>query len=473
MVILNGDGKDKTSAHFPSSTLRIHYMIAELIASLSEAERRSLELKIAAKPTQLHLFIGELLRNPQATQKELQEKLGLASNTVFKNLSLAKDEIYEVIKEHLRNPYDDLLLPNLLYKRGLGTHASKLRIKLEQQYDQQGWWNVLQEFYSMEMIVAYAACDIPWLSELRDKAAKNIERMRELVLVGNDIIVLMATVEKGRLLEKEVPALVKKLRAALKRAQSLDHPVPIFNALHSLFVIHTQYLIDVSKANDIMSTVHDLVNNYDERLIPYARNVAWLNTMGFYAEFNVGISPEQFIKKAESGIASRSLLFDAQALLSICSYHFLERDVKRFDEAFKRYTDLPSEQSFGYKKNYLSCLHSYLHNDSAEFQRQRNEFYAQEENRAYSDYDLMIRYLEILTILNQKQFELAEDKLEAAKKFVRRHFSESRIKHEKHNWDLLTSAMGLKAKSSTAEPVFRVTRFLQAEMRSKKTGKPS
>ncbi len=438
-------------------------MITELIEALTEVERRSLHQRIESQPTQLHQFIAELLRDPHQTSKDLQKRLKLAPNTVFKNLSLAREVIYEIIKQNLSNPYDDLLLPNVLYKRGLGTHASKVRLKLEQQYEEQGWWNVLQDLYGMEMIVAYAACDPDWIESVRDKAAANIERVRALSLVGNDIIALMARVEKGDVKEREVPALHKQLRAALQRAKKIDHPVPIFNALHSMFVLSTRYAIDIAKAKTIIDEIHAMVRHYDARVIPYAQQVAWLNTMGFYAEFDVGITPDEFLSKIESGITNRSLLYDAQALMSMCSTAFLQNDSKRFQDYYTRFEALPHEQSFGYKHAYLGCMKAYMQHDNLAFQAARTAFYTQPVNRAYTDFDLVIRYLEILMLMRAEEWSLTEDKLSATRKFVSRNFSESRVNAEKHNLALLSAVVNRRLKVPVGNDVFRLSAFLRSE----------
>ena len=109
-------------------------MIQELILTLTPQEKETLQQRVNASTASLHKFIGAVLDDPELTKEQLQKLFKINENTYFKNLSLAKDEIYDVIKVNMKNSYDDLLLPNILYRRGLDVQASKLRLKLESQY---------------------------------------------------------------------------------------------------------------------------------------------------------------------------------------------------------------------------------------------------------------------------------------------------------------------------------------------------
>ena len=135
-------------------------MIGDLIKKLTEDERQTLQQRIAASNAMIYQFIDAFLRDPDISKEAIEKKFKINGNTYFKNLTLAKDEIYEVIKVHIKNAYDDLLLTNVLYRRGLETYASKLRLKLEDEYEKQGWWNVLNEVYNVDMMVHYSKCDI-------------------------------------------------------------------------------------------------------------------------------------------------------------------------------------------------------------------------------------------------------------------------------------------------------------------------
>ncbi|MFM9481537.1 hypothetical protein, partial [Streptomyces scabiei] len=79
-------------------------------------------------------------------------------------------------------------------RRGLDVQASKLRLKLEAEYESEGWWGVLNELHGLDMMVAYTKCDVPRMKQIKDKAIRNIDRLNSFVKVDREVIVQMAII---------------------------------------------------------------------------------------------------------------------------------------------------------------------------------------------------------------------------------------------------------------------------------------
>lgn len=443
-------------------------MIQELIQTLTTQEKETLLQRIKGNSSSLNKFIAAVLDDPEISKEQLQKRFKINENTYFKNLSLAKDEIYDVIKSHIKNSYDDLLLPNVLYRRGLDVQASKLRLKLESQYDKQGWWSILNELYSIDMMVAYTKCDIGRMEQIRDKAVINADRLQKFIRVDREIIVQMAIIEKGDLKEKDFDDYETNMKALLKQARDTDHHIPIFNALHSLYVFYTKSKIDIKKAKVTLHDIHLLIKRYDDRMIPFAINTTWLNTMGFHVEFASGESPTAYFKNVDEAIGMHGLLFDADALLGFCFYYFLTGDRDSFSKRLEQFNGMPTDRSLLYKQKYLQCLRAYMYNDPRAFNQCLNEFYADDTSREYDDHDLTLRYLELLILIRERNFSLASDKLEATIKFIRRNFNSHRVAIEKPHWEMLKTAIqgkGLKPQADSM--ILRIGKFLYDEVSKK------
>ena len=440
-------------------------MINELIEALKPDERATLISRIAENPAQLYRFIDALLQHPDWDQAQIQKHFGINANTYFKNLSLAKDEIYDVIKLHMRNAYDDLLLSNILYRRGLDVHANKLRRRLEDEYTRHGWWNVLQELYQFEMMVAYTKCDVKWLQKLKQQCFDNMDRLHRFNRVDREVIVQMAIIEKGDMKEKDYAPYAANMNRMLKEAEAVDHPIPVFNALHCFFVLYTQYEVDIDKAKSIVKKMESFLDKYEtEGLIVYARNVALLNTMGFHIDFATGENPDVNFKKVKGALGKHGMLFDSQVWLDFCVYHFFEKNVSEFDASYKQFSSLPLDGSLQYQADYLGCLSAYLHKDREAFYTSLHKFYSVERSRAHLNYDLYVRYLEILVLLKEENFALASDKLEATVKFTRRNFTSYRIEIEKQHWALLKAVMKTERIKKLRKKVYRLTDFIIDEL---------
>lgn len=439
-------------------------MIQELILTLTSQEKETLRQKLAGGESSLSRFIQAVLDDPHLTKEQLQKQFKINENTYFKNLSLAKDEIYDVIKHHMKNSYDDLMLTNILFRRGLDVQASKLRLKLESEYDQRGWWSVLHELYNFDMLVAYAKCDIPRMKQIQASTMDNFERLSEFVAIDREVIVQMAIIEKGNLKEKDFDAYAAHMTSLLKQAKKVGHHIPVFNALHSLFVLYTKYKIDLKKAQAIISEMKVLVTVNKDKMIPYTSNVVWLNTMAFHAEFSTGEDPLTYLKQVESAIGMHGLLYDTEALIIFCSYYFSIGDSANFTKRLEQFKKMPTDKSFQYKLSYLSCLRAYLYDDARAFSQCLNDFYGHDSSREYNDHDLMLRYLELIILIREKNYSLAIGKLEATIKFARRNFTSYRVDIEKKKWDVLRSAIQGKTVKTPSNMVYRLTSFIHDEI---------
>lgn len=435
-------------------------MIQELIQSLSPQERATLSRKVGESDSSLSRFIQAVMDDPAISKEQLQKLFGINENTYFKNISLAKDAIYEVIKEHMVNSYDELLLTNVLYRRGLDVHASKLRLKLEAEYDRLGWWNVLNELHSLDMLVAYAKCDIPRLQAIKDKALRNAERHLAYVRVDREVIVQMAIIEKGDLKEKDFDAYAQKMARLLKLARQTGHHIPVFNSLHSLFVLYTRYKADLGRATGILSEMMELITLHGDKMIPYTINAAWLNVLSFHVEYDTREQPALYVRKVDDAIGKHGMLYDTEALIAICTWYFLAGDKANFNKRLEQFKKMPTERALYYKLAYLLCLRAYMQGDTKAFHQQLNEFYSHDTSREYNDHDLMLRYLELLLLVAERDYALAASKLEAAMKFARRTFTSYRIEAEKKNWDMIRAAIQGKVVKQPAAATFRLSSFI-------------
>jgi hypothetical protein len=441
-------------------------MIGDLIKKLTEDERQTLRQRIAASNAMIYQFIDSFLQDPDISKEAIEKKFKINSNTYFKNLTLAKDEIYEVIKVHLKNAYDDLLLTNVLYRRGLETYASKLRLKLEDEYEKQGWWNVLNEVHTLDLMVQYSKCDIAGIRKTIDKINHNSDRLAAYTRVDKEIILQMVIIEKGVLKESEYTAYEEGLAQLLADALKVNHHIPIFNAMHCYFMLYTKYMVNKEKAEKTVAEIGSFLDRYRDHLIPFTKNVATLNLMGFYAAFELDTDPEVYFRDVESAIGSHGLLYDSQAMMNYCSYYFLRRDITQFDRYYQQFLKLDMDRSFAYKIAYVKALRAYLMNDSRDFYLHQNEFYQMDDSREYDEYNLTLRYLEKMLLIKEGNYSLAQDKMDATVKFIRRNMSKARAELEKVNLDIIRSRIKKTAIKPITDPVYRLTTLMHEEAKA-------
>lgn len=435
-------------------------MIGDLIKKLTDEERQTLNARVSHSNSGIYAFIGAFLKDPEISKEAVEKKFKISSNTYFKYTTQAKDEIFEVIKSHLKNAWDDILLTNVLYRRGLDVYASKLRLKLEDEYEKQGWWNVLNEIYNADMLVNYSKCDIDAIKKTKDKILVNLDRLSAYTRVDKEIILQMAIIEKGALKESEFPTYEVHLSRLLKEANKVGHHIPIFNAMHCYFMLYTKHMINKEKAEKTVKDIANFLQAYESQLIPFTKNVATLNMMGFYVSFELDTDPSIFFQDVERAVGVHGLLFDSQALINYCSYYFLRRDMDQFERAYQKFMQLQMDRTFAYKVAYIKALRAYLMNDSKAFYTHQNEFYQMDDNREYDEYNLILRYLEKMLLLREGNLSLAKDKMDATVKFIRRNMSQSRVKLESANIRIIRSLIRKARLNPNLPTVYRLTKLL-------------
>jgi hypothetical protein len=438
-------------------------MIGDLIKKLNDDERHTLQERIARNATGIYPFINAFMQDPDVSKEIIEAKFKISSNTYFKYLTQAKDEIYDVIKMHLKNSWDEILLTNVLYRRGLEVYASKLRLKLEDEYEKQGWWNVLNEIYNVDMLVNYSKCDIDAIKKTKGKILANLDRLTAYTRVDKEIILQMAIIEKGALHEEDYDSYEAYLAGLLAEAHQVGHHIPIFNAMHCYFMLYTKYMINKEKAEKTVADIGAFLIQFKDHLIPFTQNVATLNMMGFYVAFELDRDPSVFFRDVDVAIGSHGLLFDSQAMLNYCSYYFLRKDSVQFERYYEKLMQLEMDRTFAYKVAYINALRAYLKNDSRGFYTYQNEFYQMDDSREYDEYNLILRYLEKMLLLKEGNLALAKDKMDATIKFIRRNMSKSRIKLESTNIDIIRSVIKKTPIKPLSAPVYRLTKLLHED----------
>ena len=313
------------------------------------------------------------------------------------------------------------------------------------------------------MLVAYSKCDIDAITKTKDRTLANLDRLIEYARVDKELILQMAIIEMGALKEEELKAYEKQIGKLFAQAVKVGHHIPIFNALHCYFMLYTKHMIDKDKAEKTVDDIGHFLEQYKENLIPFTQNVATLNRMGFYAAFDLDTDPAVFFRDVERAIGSHGLLYDAQAMMNFCSYHFLLKDKEQFEEYFEKLMQLHMDRSFGYQLAYIKALRAYLQDDSRAFYLHQNEFYQMDDSREYDEYNLILRYLEKMLLLKEGNYSLAQDKMDATVKFIRRNMSKSRIELEKTNLDIIRSRIKKTALKPLSEPVYRLTTLLHQD----------
>lgn len=440
-------------------------MLKELIEILSEAEMALLLTVVSSSSALPNKILELLLKDLYLTQEQIEKKLKINTNSYFKNVTLAKEIIYDIIKKENTTTFDDIFLVRSLIFRGLHVQANKLILKLEEKYLYEKWYGLLDVLYHESFRMAYNSCDVKELEKLNNKVKYNLEKYHQYTILDKQLMLDMAKCEKREVKPNEIQPYLKHLENLYKDCRAFEHHVLEFNALHCLYEIHVNYTSDYKKVFEIVAALKKIVETNKDKMNEriYAN---MLTHVAFpYCIYEIDERPENYFDYLFSSFKSINHHFIiSEVLLHFVIYYFTGKRYDKLNEIYDYLKEYTQERSNQYKECFTACLIAYSQQDYKAFHAHKTRFYKTDESRDSLQCDLMIRYLEILALVNNKELESASDKTEATEKFLKRNFSISRIEEDKCLFNAFRKKIKNKTKDKLPVQAFRFNNYLLGEL---------
>lgn len=438
-------------------------MITDILDVLTHDELAQLDVLLKKNDSQPYQLIA-YSRKGNSDKAWLIKKMTISESSYFKNLTLARDILYGLIKNTQSVQFADIMLVRRLYLRGLYQRSLELYHKLEKEYEVEQLWNALDILHHEAVRIYYTRCDIKMLRQINRKVEANIDRYAVYTKLDKELLLEMALLEKGEMTHKETSGFETRVAKLLPRALKLNHHVLIFNALRCNLEVYTRLNISVDKAQKTVADMVKLTTNKAYQLNPHTRKILFLNAVSFYSMFTTPVSPEKYVGEVFP-LTGKFGQLDMHLLFAMVCYYGMQGDTAKFEEYYTQLQQYPLDSDAGYMKQTAACFKHYLHNDFKAFTNSRNSFYQAYDNRAYLDYDLMIRFLELLYMLRDKNFAIWGDKVSALEKFTRRNFTAQRFEIEKGLIRALRQAAQGKVPQQP-KPVYRFHQWAYGQLSS-------
>ncbi len=440
-------------------------MIKELIETLSATEKEKLNAMVTVSNNLPYKILALHITSATIAQNQIEKKLKINANSYFKNITLAKELIYEVIKKESTTTYDDIFLVRTLIFRGLHVHANKLILKLEEKYLYEKWYGLLDVLYHESFRMAYNSCDIKTLEKLNKKVQENLKKYHQYTLLDKQLLLDMARCEKHDVKPNEIVPYLKHLDKLYKDCHSFEHHVLEFNALHCLYEVHVNYTNDYKKAFDVIAKMKVLVESNKEKMNERIYANMLTHVVFPYCIYQIEEQPEIYFDYLFSNFKQINHHFIiSEVLLHFSIYYFTKKDRKKLLEIHHYMKEYAQEKSNQYKECFTACMIAYLDKNDKDFHRHKTRFYQTDESRDSLQCDLLLRYLEILSLIHNNETDIAADKIDATEKFLKRNFSIARIEEDKYLHASLRKKIKNKVKDISTNHPYRFTNFVLSEL---------
>ncbi len=440
-------------------------MLKEILEILSETEKTSLLSKVEANSSLPNKILVILLKNSNQTQQQIEKKLKINTNSYFKNVTLAKEIVFEIIKTENATPYDDIFLVRTLIFRGLHTQASKLILKLEEKYLFEKWFGLLDVLYHESFRMAYNSCNVKELEKLNIKVKKNLEKYHQYTLLDKQLLLDMAKCEKREVKPNEISSYLVHLEKLYNDCHKFEHHVLEFNALHCLYEVHVNYTNDYKRVLDTISKMELLIATNKEKMNEriYANMLTHITFP--YCIYEIEKQPEEYFDYLLDSFRNINHHFIiSEILLHFTIYYFTKCDYEKLSEMYNHLKEYTAERSNQYKETFAAVLLAFAQKDHKDFHQHKIRFYNTENSRDSLQCDLMIRYLEIILLIKNEDVETGLDKIAATEKFLNRNFSVARANEDKELIQFFRKKIKHKTIRQLPKQVFRFNNYLLKEL---------
>ncbi len=393
----------------------------DIIQRLTPEERaRFLEVHKSRSNT-VSRIIADSLENPALTREEFIARHEITPATYNKSQSQAIDAIYRDLASTQSNPYDPILLIRLLLYRGLLKEARKQFARLEKEYIRQGLYSVLDVLYHEAVRICYQTGDTKWLAQLIEKINANSHDLLRYNELDSPLILQMLKLEKKGGESREAIS-VEELQDLRERAERLGHGILVHNSFYCLYVYYTQHDFNVEQAHWAAWNVLENARRKAASMNDYANMIAYNNYAHFLCIYSVDESPEPLFDRIAARIGMGGPLEVLDFYFHYLQYYITVGNTRKADGIVKRMAGLPQENRFSVLVNVAESWVAMAHRQPERFRQQFNAFYEAPAYQDFPEHEFHLRVMEIIFALREKEFEYAEGKMEALRKFHYRKF---------------------------------------------------
>jgi hypothetical protein len=389
--------------------------LVEIVARLLPEERERLCELHGGRGAIVSRMIVEAMEERRMGREEFIAQHGITEATYNKSQSQAIDAVYEVIQELQRNPYDPIILIRQLLFRGLVKEARKQFHSLEKEYEKRNLYAVLDALYHEGVRICYHTGDIKWLEMLVKKIIANAEASRQYSALDSPLILQMLKLEKrsfGRSAATE-----RELMRLLGEAERVDHPVPIHNALYSLYAYYTAHDFDIEKAHRVARQILDNVERHGEALDRYTMTISYNNYAHFLTIYLIDEDPEPYFRLAEKHIGMGGVLELFDFRFQRFQYYLFTGQRARSQAMYALMLEAPQENRLALLGHVAAAWLAFDAGDADRFRETLAQFYELPSYQDFPEHEFHLRAMEIILALRRGDYPYAEQKGEALRKF--------------------------------------------------------
>jgi hypothetical protein len=366
-----------------------------------------------------------LLHNTLPDAKALE----LNDSTYTKNVSLARQRLFELAAQTLGSEFSEIELVQKLLEAARTDTAFKYIKQLEKQYETTQKWLLLERLYVEAFRFAQITGDGKLLLAYEKKRNANIERYAEFSRLSGVVMQEIILHEGFSLRPPDEKQYLKKLQGIQQRTRKLKH----YKLIHNSYFIEYGFLSRFSaNASRIKNCIHQMLENcrlHAASMDQITLETAELNHINYLCAYSEAENPEKAAEQLFGKVLHSGNYIKSNLCLTMLEYAAFEEKQKTFDTWFERLQELNDDTKFSPYVNALLAVNAFGKQDWSAFKKTTEKFLSDPSRMLFPDMQFFVRMLELYRQLLHEAYDvtLLLASIKTLKVFAARNLNKTRF----------------------------------------------
>jgi hypothetical protein len=343
-----------------------------------------------------------LLHNTLPAAKELQ----LNTSTYTKNVSLARQQLFELAAQTLGSEFAEIELVQKLLEAARTDTAFKYIKQLEKQYETTQKWLLLERLFVEAFRFAQITGDGKLLLAFEKKRNANIERYAEFSRLSGILMREIILHEGFSLRPPDEKQYLKKLQGIQQRTRSLKHYKLIHNSYFIEYMFLSRFSGNATRIKDCIRQMRDNCKQHRDSMDSITLETAELNYINYLCIYSGTEDPDRAAELLFNQTLHSGNYIKSNLCLTMLEYAAFEGKQKTFDTWFGRLQELQDDTKFSPYVNALLAVNAFGKQDWNAFKKATEKFLSDPSRMLFPDMQFFVRMLELYRQLQHEAYDI-------------------------------------------------------------------
>jgi hypothetical protein len=358
-------------------------------------------------------IISDLLKNPEITSKQMQDRYAVSEGTFNKTLTQVKDALWDFNARYITTTYDDIFVLRQILLSGKIKNVLRLFNALRKTFETTQQWDKLDCLYIEGLRYAQITGDEEMAVDLSMERKKNSIRLHAYTMLYSEIIPEMIRLENYKL-KKFDSNYAYYIEGLYVEAMEIAHHLLIHNALHIKYLLYCRFKNTPENVFSIVNVIKSNAETYK----------------GAMANRGFG-DPEEYAKSLKKLIHHGGRIAMVNFYYSMLEYSLFEKKINSINTWLIELEKIEDQSKFSQYRYIVLAVKAFIEKDLPAFTQNFTSFYHDPTHLNFPDLEITLRLLEAMVYIYKREGDMAVSRLTALRVFMGRNVDKERYLYER------------------------------------------